>query len=69
MVSTALTGPERWRVESTVAALREAYVDGRSTLTVDEPAEWQARLAQADTGGWFFYSRATFVMVTEKSLR
>jgi len=66
LLSTELSGPARFRVESTVDTLRNACREGTVDLTVDELDGWKASLDQADAEGRFLYSHVTYVVVADK---
>lgn len=67
LLSTELSGPARFRVESTAGVLRKAAEAGESKLSVDQLESWMSDLEQADRTGQFLYSHVTYIVVAQKS--
>ena len=67
LLSTRLSGPARFRVQSTVAALRCAADAGDVDLSVEQLDTWMKSLEAADRDGQFLYSHVTYIVVAEKS--
>jgi len=66
LLSTALDGPARFRVETTVAALRVALRNGEVELREEDLDSWLASLENADGEGRFLYSHITYIVVADK---
>lgn len=66
LLSTELSGPARFRVESTAAVLREASDAGEVDLRVEQLDSWITSLQVAERNGQFLYSHITYIVVAEK---
>ncbi len=66
LLSTTLSGPARFRVQSTVAALRCAAQAGQADLSVEQLDGWMESLEEADRDHRFLYSHVTYIVVAEK---
>lgn len=66
LLSTTLSGPARFRVQSTVAALRGAAQAAHVDLSVEQLDAWLESLEKADREDRFLYSHVTYIVVAER---
>jgi len=66
LLSTTLDGPALFRVETTVAALRQGCENGELDLSVQDLDSWMASLEKAADEGRFLYSHITYIVVADK---
>ncbi len=66
LLSTTLEGAARFRVETTVAALREACGVGEVDVSLEDLESWKDSLEVANQQGRFLYSHLTYVVVAER---